>query len=68
MNPPSPFRLGFLLLLFSLAAPCNSPAEPPIRPGDRIAIVGNTFADQLRIHGYLETLLHQHTNQQPVSW
>ncbi|PAY20936.1 dehydrogenase [Rhodopirellula sp. SM50] len=35
-------------------------AESPIRPGDRIAIVGNTFADQLRIHGYLETALLQH--------
>ncbi|MGB7323482.1 MAG: SGNH/GDSL hydrolase family protein [Rubripirellula sp.] len=35
-------------------------AQSPIRPGDRIAIVGNTFADQLRIHGYLETTLLQH--------
>ncbi|QDV45697.1 hypothetical protein Enr13x_55760 [Stieleria neptunia] len=35
-------------------------AQSPIRPGDRIAIVGNTFADQLRIHGYLETALLQH--------
>ena len=38
----------------------NAVAESPIRPGDRIAIVGNTFADQLRVHGYLETLLLQH--------
>lgn len=37
-------------------------AEPAIRPGDRIAIVGNTFADQLRVHGYLETLLLQHAD------
>ena len=37
-------------------------AEPLIRAGDRIAIVGNTFADQLRNHGYLETLLQQRTN------
>ena len=42
-------------------------AEVPVRPGDRIAIVGNTFADQLRIHGYLETLLLQHTRENPVS-
>ena len=41
--------------------------ESLIQPGDRIAIVGNTFADQLRIHGYLETLLLQHTNREPVS-
>ena len=42
-------------------------AQSPIEPGDRIAIVGNTFADQLRIHGYLETLLLNHTRDNPVS-
>ncbi len=42
-------------------------AQSPIHPGDRIAIVGNTFADQLRIHGYLETLLLQHSVEDPVS-
>lgn len=34
-------------------------AEAPLRDNDRVAIVGNTFADQLRIHGYLETRLVQ---------
>ncbi|MCH8218538.1 MAG: SGNH/GDSL hydrolase family protein [Planctomycetes bacterium] len=38
-------------------------SDSPIRPGDRIAIVGNTFADQLRVHGYLETLLLQRSIQ-----
>jgi hypothetical protein len=42
-------------------------ADSPIRPGIRIAIVGNTFADQLRSHGYLETLLLQHWKDEPVS-
>ena len=42
-------------------------AKPPIRPGDRIAIVGNTYADQLRLHGYLETLLLQRTSGNEVS-
>ena len=42
-------------------------ADSPIRPGIRIAIVGNTFADQLRSHGYLETLLLQHWKEEPVS-
>ena len=42
-------------------------AQSAIRPGDHIAIVGNTFADQLRIHGYLETLLLQYTKDDPVS-
>ncbi|YCM46545.1 SGNH/GDSL hydrolase family protein [Verrucomicrobiaceae bacterium 227] len=49
------------LLLFLLLT-CWSFAEAPIRSGDRIAIVGNTFADQLRIHGYLETLLRQRSD------
>ena len=42
-------------------------AESPVRPGDRVAIVGNTYADQLRIHGYLETLLLQRSGDKPVS-
>lgn len=54
------------LILSCFLAPAAS-AESPIQPGDRIAIVGNTFADQLRIHGYLETLLLQHTVDNPVS-
>ena len=41
--------------------------SPPIRPGDRIAFVGNTFADQLWMHGYLETLLLQRSAGNPVS-
>ncbi|MSU49410.1 MAG: dehydrogenase [Opitutus sp.] len=42
-------------------------AGPAIRPGDRIAIVGNTFADQLRVHGYFETLLLQLSPEPRVS-
>ncbi len=42
-------------------------ADTPIRPGDHVAIVGNTFADQLRVHGYLETLLLLRTQENPVS-
>ncbi|MFT5125069.1 MAG: lysophospholipase L1-like esterase [Candidatus Omnitrophota bacterium] len=34
-------------------------AEPLIQPGDHVAIVGNTFADQLRCYGYFETRLVQ---------
>ncbi len=59
-------HLAAILLLGWLSASVAS-ADSPIQPGDRIAIAGNTFADQLRIHGYLETLLLQHTRQNPVS-
>ena len=55
--------LTFLLPAFSGIAA----ADPAIRPGDHIAIIGNTFADQLRVHGYLETLLLQRTRENPVS-
>lgn len=59
----------FLMIAFFLgwmAGPA-AVADSPIRPGDRIAIVGNTFADQLRSHGYLETRLFQQTRGNPVS-
>ncbi|WP_442506820.1 SGNH/GDSL hydrolase family protein [Novipirellula sp. SH528] len=61
-----------VLLFWAVAvstASAQSPLRPdsPIRPGDRIAIVGNTFADQLRIHGYLETMLLQRWPDDPVS-
>lgn len=52
---------------FAIFGTGSLPAEPPIQPGDRIAIVGNTFADQLRIHGYLETLLLQISKDDPIS-
>jgi hypothetical protein len=41
--------------------------DSPIGAGDRVAIIGNTFADQLRIHGYLETMLLQRWPNNPPS-
>ncbi|WP_345684368.1 SGNH/GDSL hydrolase family protein [Novipirellula caenicola] len=64
---------SIIVLLFwavavsTVSAESPLPPESPIRPGDRIAIVGNTFADQLRIHGYLETMLLQRWPDNPVS-
>ncbi len=52
---------SYLFLFFALL-PSWASAESSLRSGDRIAIVGNTFADQLRIHGYLETLLQQRSD------
>jgi len=57
--------LGVLLLLSLVSLRAKS--ESPLLPGIRIAIVGNTFADQLRTNGYLETLLLQHWREEPVS-
>ena len=53
--------------LVALLAARPVAAESPIRPGDRIAFVGNTFADQLRMYGYLETLLLQRSAGNAVS-
>jgi len=54
--------LAFLILAGGIASGVTT-SDSPIRPGDRIAIIGNTFADQLRMHGYLETLLLQRSIQ-----
>ncbi len=61
-------RLSFLIVISAfLLGGTQAHAESPIRPGDRVAIMGNTFADQLRVHGYLETLLLQNSEENPVS-
>ena len=54
-----------LIALVGLAGPWVG--ATPVRGGDRIAIVGNTFADQLRNHGYLETLLLNEFTEEPIS-
>ncbi len=56
-----------LMIAFAGLGAATAPAEPAIRPGDHVAIVGNTFADQLRVNGYLETLLLQRSPENRVS-
>lgn len=60
------FACSLALAVVGLA-PAAAAAGSAIRPGDRIAIVGNTFADQLRVNGYLETLLLQRSAEKRVS-
>ena len=55
-----------ILLFVALSVFCSH-ALSAIRGGDHIAIVGNTFADQLRNHGYLETLLLNEFTDDPIS-
>lgn len=57
--------LAVLVVFVGTVIPCV--ADSPIRPGDRVALVGNTFADQLRMYGYLETLLLQRSAGKPIS-
>ncbi|MHC4995296.1 MAG: SGNH/GDSL hydrolase family protein, partial [Planctomycetota bacterium] len=48
-----------MVLTTALAAPSTTAqsAGPFFQPGDRVAMVGNTFVDRMRDHGYLETML-----------
>lgn len=39
-------------------APTGTPEESPVRPGDRISIVGNTFAERMQLDGQFESALH----------
>lgn len=59
---------AIVALLMIVTTALGAGLDPaPVKPGDRIAFVGNTFADQLRNHGYLETLLLQRSMGDPVS-
>src|SRR4051794_4865019 len=55
------FRLAALALTAALfAAPARAqqpPAKLTFQKGDRVVLVGNTFAERAREFGYLETLL-----------
>jgi lysophospholipase L1-like esterase len=50
-----PFALVCLLLLGATAARAQPPFE--FRPGDRIALLGNTLAERLQLYNHFETLL-----------
>ena len=58
---------AILCMVLCITVASINAAESPVRPGDHVAFVGNTFADQLRSHGYLETLLLQRSAGNPVS-
>ena len=49
----------FSLLAATLTAPASSRADAiEVKPGDHIAIIGNTLADRMQHDGWLETYLH----------
>jgi lysophospholipase L1-like esterase len=52
-------NIGTLLCMTGWMLAASAATGPLIQPGDHVAIVGNTFADQLRKYGYFETLLAQ---------
>jgi hypothetical protein len=56
-----------LFILIVAAAFSVALAEASISPEDRVAIVGLTFADQIRNHGYLETFLSPRIRENPLS-
>src|SRR5262245_49733670 len=51
------------LATLALAASARADERPSFRPGDHIALVGNTLADRMQHDGWLETLLHSRLPQ-----
>ncbi len=49
-----------LAILLAGAAPLQEQAASAslLQPGDRVALLGNTFAERLRLHGHFETALY----------
>ncbi len=48
----------FPLLLLFLLAPLTQAAPLELHKGDHICLIGNTLADRMQHHGWLETLIH----------
>ncbi|GIW81973.1 MAG: hypothetical protein KatS3mg105_3780 [Gemmatales bacterium] len=48
-----------IAICLALASGGMAVAEPTtlFKKGDRVVFIGNTFADQLRLYGYIETML-----------
>ena len=45
---------------------CNSAAQPPklsLQPNDHVCFIGNTLADRMQHHGWLETYLQADTSR-----
>ncbi|NND99511.1 MAG: c-type cytochrome [Pirellulaceae bacterium] len=50
--------LGGILTVTLLALTANASDEFQLRPNDRIAYIGNTMADRMQHHAWLETYIH----------
>ena len=60
MRPPAPccpLIAGLLWPLLVVAALSAQPSDGLFEPGDRVALVGNTFAERLRLDGHFESAL-----------
>lgn len=49
--------LAIVLIMARSGRADDTESADVLQPGDRVIFLGNTFADQLRLHGYVETLL-----------
>jgi len=62
LQPTKRPRFCIVAVMFAIAlvgrpSAADEPARAALQPGDRIAIVGNTFAERMRHFGYFETHL-----------
>ncbi len=62
-----PIALGTLITVFVACLPLHASAADVIEPGDRIVVLGNTFAERMGHYGYLETMLQTARPEDGVS-
>lgn len=55
MSPPVKSLAALLLPALSAAVPATAESVPELRRGDRICLVGNTFAERFQLFGYFES-------------
>ena len=65
-------RRLFAVLVLASGAPAAAADEPPTGPllerGDRLTYIGNTLADRMQHHGWLETYLHALLPEQELTF
>ena len=55
--PLAPIGCLVLALPFCVPADVRASQTLELKPGDRVAIIGNTYAERLQLYGYLETAM-----------
>ena len=57
MSRPALCSLAFAVFAAALTSVADAQQGLKLRPGDRITIIGNTTADRMQHHGWLETMI-----------
>src|SRR5436189_3000182 len=54
----SVFTMGYSAAILSASPRADEPAKLILQKGDHISMIGNTLADRMQHHGWLETLIY----------